>query len=248
MRKLFIFTIAAAFIVLVGCSKETPTNSVSSMNEPSDPMGFGNAQNRVATYEIIIENLTPNNGNGASQPFSPIVVASHRARFHIFQDGKQASYELGRLAEDAQSDPLIGQLSGAPFVFDYNMGGGVVLPGETETLEVEARIGFRYLSLVSMLVNTNDGFVGADGLRLPGIKERGSVVHYLNAYDAGTEKNTELKEHIPGPCCGSPGVRVPENKRVMTHAGIQGHGDLDPATWGWDEPVAKVTITLKSVE
>jgi hypothetical protein len=247
MRKLFIFSVAAAFIILVGCSKETPTNSVSSMKEVADPMGE-DAQDQVATYEIVIENLTPNNGNGASQPFSPIVIAAHAPTYHIFRDGKQASYELGRLAEDAQSDPLISQLSGSPYVYDYNMGGGVVLPGKSETLEIEARLGFRYFSLVSMLVNTNDGFVGADGIQLPGLKQRGSSVHYLKSFDAGTEKNTELEEHIPGPCCGNPGVRVPENKRVMTHDGIQGHGDLDPAVWGWDEPVAKLTITLKSIE
>ena len=204
----------------------------------------GGIINVTATYKVVIENLTPNNGGGASQPFSPLIVASHTPNFHIFRDGKLASYELGRLAEDAQSTGLLNMLGNTPRVHDYAMGDGVVLPGSSTELMVEARVGFRQISLVGMLVNTNDGFVGADGIRLP---KFGTEMHYLYAYDAGTEKNTEMTDHIPGPCCGNAGVRVPENKRIRTHDGIEGVGNLDPAVWGWSGAVAKVTITLVSI-
>jgi hypothetical protein len=247
MKKLLALAVVAALMMVVGCSKQSPMSSStpSAIESSSEEMGRrGGIANATATYKVVIENLTPNNGGGASQPFSPLVIATHNPKFHIFRDGKMASYELGRIAEDAQSTGLLNMLGSAPRVYDYAMGDGVVLPGSSTELMVEARVGFRQLSLVGMLVNTNDGFVGADGLRLP---KFGSEMHYLYAYDAGTEKNTEMTDHIPGPCCGNPGVRVPENKRISTHDGIEGVGDLDPAVWGWRGPAAKVTITLVSI-
>jgi len=246
MRKLLALTFVASLFLVIGCSKQSPiSNDTPNSAESSETMAYrGGFANVTATYKVVIENLTPNNGGGASQPFAPPVLAVHAPNFHIFRDGKQASYELGRIAEDAESTPLLNMLSNTPRVYDYVMGDGVVFPGSSAEFMIEARVGFRQLSLVGMLVNTNDGFIGADGLRLP---RSGSVMHYLDAYDAGTEKNTEMKSDIPGPCCGNPGVRVPENKRVRTHDGIRGGGDLDPAVWGWSGPAAKVTITLVSI-
>ena len=62
------------------------------------------------------------------------------------------------------------------------------------------------------------------------------------AYDAGSERNNELRSHIPGPCCNNPFVRDPEGALIAPHAGITGVGELDPAVYGWDEPVVKITI------
>ena len=90
-----------------------------------------------------------------------------------------------------------------------------------------------------MLVQTNDGFVGADSLRLPK-KESWSV--YLRTYDAGTEKNNELAEYVPGPPFGG-SLRDPSHQRIHLHRGILGIGDVDPEIYGWDEPSAKLTIT-----
>ena len=120
---------------------------------------------------------------------------------------------------------MIALLQGSRRVYDVAVGDGVVFPGETAMFTIKARTGYRKLSLVAMLVNTNDGFVGADGILLP---HHGTTEYYLYAYDAGTEKNTELKDHIPGPCCGSPLVRVPTHERIKMHKGILGVGDLDP--------------------
>ncbi|PVZ70179.1 spondin domain-containing protein [Pelagibaculum spongiae] len=46
-----------------------------------------------------------------------------------------------------------------------------------------------HLSIVGMLMPSNDGFVGLDSWKIPA--GTGSWVVYLNAYDAGTEANTE---------------------------------------------------------
>jgi hypothetical protein len=37
-------------------------------------------------------------------------------------------------------------------------------------------------------------------------------------------------------------VRDPEGELIRRHPGITGVGDLDPALYGWEEPVAKITI------
>jgi len=91
---------------------------------------------------------------------------------------------------------------------------------------------------VTMLVNTNDAFTGLDSRQLVG---QGAVL-YKMAYDAGSERNNELKGYIPGPCCGNPFVRDPEGELIRMHPGITGVGELDPAVYGWTGPVAKITI------
>jgi hypothetical protein len=62
------------------------------------------------------------------------------------------------------------------------------------------------------------------------------------AYDAGSEKNNERASHIPGPCCGNAFVRDPEGQLIRHHDGITGVGDLDPALYDWQDPVARIAI------
>jgi len=239
------FIIAAAFAIFWSC--EDSSNIVSD-NSDDAQLRRGNVSDdvsaldsrRVPEFEITIYNLAPATGPGASQPMSPPVVIAHSRFADVFQVGQNASPELAQLAEDAVSDPLVDALKSSPFVFDVATGDGVIFPGSSSTVRIKARAGFRNLSIVSMLVNTNDAFAGLDAMRIP---NRGSRTIYLNAYDAGSERNTESFDHIPGPCCGNPLVRVPTSEPVSLHSGIQGNGDLDTDIYGWDEPVAKITIT-----
>ena len=105
-----------------------------------------------------------------------------------------------------------------------------------------------------MLICTNDGFTGLDSLRLP---RTGGVptVAYLNAYDAGTEINTESFDDLVPPCgpltgahdgslgTGASNPALAEGGVITRHPGIAGDADLDPAVHDWTDPVAKVTIT-----
>jgi hypothetical protein len=63
-------------------------------------------------------------------------------------------------------------------------------------------------------------------------------------YDAGSEVNSELCADIPGPPCGNPNVRHTMGAEgvISHHQGIMGTGDLDVMTYGWQEPVATITI------
>ncbi|MDH3253038.1 MAG: spondin domain-containing protein [Ignavibacteria bacterium] len=228
-------------IVLSSCghnSSEPP--GVLSEETGTTQQGSLLKQGDIGTYEITLENLAPATGPGSSQPLSPPVIASHSPSFRLFHVGGFASHELRQIAEDAFNDPMLTFLNSSDQVHDVEFGGPPILPGESATYTIQASTGFHKISLVTMLVNTNDGFTGVDKVTVP---EKGSKVFYLRAYDAGTEENTELAAHIPGPCCGNPFVRVPTRERIRFHRGIRGSGDLDPAVYGWNEPVAKLTIT-----
>jgi len=233
------------FVFLWSCQNTDPLSNDPSETEEID---FSRQESDDQTesfhggifdYEITIENLTPATGPGASQPLSPPVVATHSPFYKLFKVGRYASPELVQVAEDAVNGPLVEKLSNSRRVYDVQQGDGVILPGTSATINISSKSWYKKVSLVSMLVNTNDAFAGMNSVWLP---KHGSRTIYLWAFDAGSEKNTESVEHIPGPCCGSPLMRVPTHERIRFHRGIKGVGDLDPAVYGWKRVVAKVTI------
>ncbi len=243
MRKYtLLLTVTALSLVLFGCSQEDPVGPGVDLENAAGPAAEKAAldvHSSLATYEVIVENLTPATGPGASQPFSPPILATHRRDMHIFQPGRYASNAVAQLAEDAVGGPLLDMLHGSSRVQSVAMGGGVIHPGAEIRLEIEARPGTGNLSLVFMLVNTNDAFGGLDAVLLP---PRGEKVYMVRSWDAGSELNTELMSDIPGPCCGSPGMGTDEHEVIGYHMGITGVGDLSAAMYGWDEPVARVTV------
>jgi len=106
-----------------------------------------------------------------------------------------------------------------------------------------------------MLICTNDGFTGADSLRLPraiGKETRKAT----NGYDAHTEINTEDYADIVPPCqsligddagesdsgTGVSNPALAEGGVIGHHQGIQGTDDLDPAIHGWTDPVARIKV------
>lgn len=187
------------------------------------------------TWRVTVENLTP----AGSQPLSPPLFAIHGKRVDVWSVGAIANHGVAAIAEDADNTVLESALDQLPGVRDVFTGAGDAIPsGESRSYTVQGRTGRDRLTLLTMLVNTNDGFTGLDSRQLRG--ER--TVLYRIAYDAGSERNNELRAYIPGPCCGNPFVRDPEGALVAPHAGITGVGELDPAVYGWDEPVMRITI------
>ena len=90
-----------------------------------------------------------------------------------------------------------------------------------------------------------------DGGYLP---KRGSSTFYLKAYDAGTEANDQLCMNIPGPRCGGDGhspdplttdegfVHISNGFHELGAADDAGNEILQPATYDWRNPVAKVVV------
>jgi hypothetical protein len=209
-------------------------------DEGESEFDFSRGRGNGTAYMVTITNLT------YDQIISPPVVVAHDDRFRLFQPGHPATSELTALAEDGMTGPLVGLLEVSTGVLDYAVAAGGIPPGGSVTVELHARGRQRMFSLAGMLVSTNDAFVGLDGYVLPvrfAAPFGGSSVD-APAYDAGSEANTEFCDHIPGPPCGSPGVRVTDGAEgfVHVHRGIRGVGDLEAAAKDWKNPVARISI------
>jgi hypothetical protein len=223
------------------------------------PVAQGSPPTR--TYEITITNLT------SGQPLTPPVVATHRGAYDAFDVGSAASVGVQQIAENGNGGPLLAELSASKHVSDsLETTTGPLVPAGTPgastfddsvTFGITATPGANRLSFVSMLICTNDGFTGADGVKLP--NRVGKVVtRAFAAYDAGTEINTEDMAHMVPPCQGLIGVAddegapgtgmsdpaLAEGGVIHHHPGIQGGADLLPDIHGWDTslPVSMITI------
>ncbi|MBV1910096.1 MAG: spondin domain-containing protein [Kangiellaceae bacterium] len=153
----------------------------------------------TASAEIIdisITNLTH------AMSFTPRLVVAHDNTIDLFEPGVEASTPLAWLAEagvidDAQSADSAGQN------FEWMLGptdndnttntwhrfGGLVTPSTTLSYPFDT-MDKTYLSLLTMLIPTNDAFAGLDSIVIP--IEPGTYTYVLHAYDAGTELNDEL--------------------------------------------------------
>ena len=208
-------------------------------------------------YQVTITNLTD------GQPLTPPAVATHSRPLGVFRVGSPASFEVKEIAENGNLGPLLDAFAASPFASSSleAPGGPLVpdgLPGsamfdDTTSFSITSSHGANYLSFVSMLICTNDGFTGVSGLRLP--KRTGDSVTVLtNSYDAGTEINTEDFADMVPPCQGLVGVSsgepgtgtsnpaLAEGGVIHAHPGIAGIADLVPRVHGWTDPVALVTI------
>ena len=212
--------------------------------------GFGTSAS--ADYRITITNLTE-----AGQPLTPPLAVTHRRPISMFTVGEPASFGLKEIAENGNLGPMMMRLQGDRHVTDLAVAVAgsppPVVPGQSVTFELSAERGAKYLSFVSMLICTNDGFTGVDGLRLPA-KVGESVHAYTDGYDAGTEINTEDFADMVPPCpvltgvesddtgAGASDPALAEGDVVRHHPGIQGIADLMPGLHGWDDPVAKIVV------
>ena len=184
-------------------------------------------------YKVTITNIT----KGIS--FTPFIAATHRHPINVFTLGSPASEEIARIAEGGDIGPLSEVLNNDRKVFDVESSEGLLGPGETVTLELSGKSG--RFTLASMLLPTNDTFVGLSDVRLPRL---GKVTYLADAYDAGSEMNDEYCTNIPGPFCGGAPFS-PEDAGegyIYPSPGIHGEGDLSRADFNWSGPVASVTI------
>ncbi len=221
--------------------------------------------NQERTYEVTIENLTPDPEVDVmpgipteGQPFTPALVATHKGSDGFFKVGKEASSGLQQIAENGILGPMYERVSEdsdfANVVIETGNIAPPILPGETITLTITAAPPFNFLSWASMLICTNDGFTGVDSLKLP--NQVGQSVHaYTDGYDAGTEENTEDFADMVPPCQGLSGISsddagtnvtdpdLAESGVIRHHPGIQGGEDLVVGHHGWSNPVAEIVIT-----
>jgi hypothetical protein len=199
---------------------------------------FGSSAAMAANYEVTITNVTH------GTVFTPVFVVSHAPGVKLFEPGQPASDELAALAEGGDFGPLATDLEKDSRVVDLADSGGLLPPGESVTVTVEAPRGRGQVSLASMMLPTNDGFIALNGAWAP--RHKHSIIYSSPGYDAGSEPNDELCISIPGggPCGGgeggSPGAGGEDY--VHVHSGIHGIGDLIPSESDWRNPAAHITI------
>ena len=198
---------------------------------------------RVRVFEVSVTNLT------GGQPLTPFVLATHGGRHGIFRDGRPATPGLQQLSENGGVPILAAELAHSRRVGTVAVVGAAPFgPGATVMSTVIVADRKERVSLAGMLVCSNDGFAGIDGVELPEDVGDSSTFDAV-AHDAGTEVNTEQFEDLVPPCSddetgtGMSNPDLAENGVVHHHAGITGAGNLDPTIHGWTGPVASMTIT-----
>ena len=208
---------------------------------------------RGAIYRVTITNLT------TGQPFTPPVLAVHNRRANVFALGTPASEGVRQIAENGNNAPLVEALRADPNVLEVLEGTAPVVPAANPggtpfdsqtTFRFRTFGNARYVSLVSMLICTNDGFTGVNTIRLP----RNSTTILARGYETRTEQNTEDFADIVPPCQGLIGVSsddagtgqsnpaLGENGIVIPHQGVVGDNDLVSRVHNWADPVAKIVI------
>lgn len=213
---------------------------------------------QAADLSIEIENLS------RGTYFTPLLVAAHPESTSLFELGTSATPELQAAAEGGEIAGLVGQLDSVGAIQDNNPATGLLAPGQstTATLNTDGTSNTQ-LSIVAMLLPTNDGFVALNSEEIP--TAPGVYSYYAKAYDAGTEANNELRGSgtpgtpgfpVPPPLDseignGGSGVNASAEGFVHIHRGIIGDtdnnggaSDANSTRHRWLNPIAKITVTV----
>ncbi len=220
---------------------------------------FGAGMAQAATWDVTVTNLTHGNH------FTPLLLTAHAHDAPIFEVGTAASLPMEHMAECGHLAPLLAsaEVGAADADTIANPAGGLLAPGlNTTAMLVTTET---HLTVVAMVLPTNDAFLGLSQ-HIP--TEAGTYTYYVNAYDAGTEGNDEvlmtsgacsytdigMMPGAPGGDAGMNGSGVTSsdtNTTIHVHRGVlgdqdpvAGNSDLNSSIHRWQNPVAKITVTV----
>jgi len=210
-------------------------------------------------FNVRIVNLT----NGIY--YTPFLVAAHTDASSLFTVGSPASLSLQMMAEGGDLSGLEADLTAIGATMVSNPAGGLLAPGtETNTDLNTDGTSNTNLSIVAMLLPTNDGFAGLNAITIP--TTPGVYTYNLSAYDSGTEANDELITGGGAPGAagipadpganngmnGSGAAGADNNPNVHVHRGALGdtdaaggNSDLDSRVHRWLNPVVRVIVTVR---
>jgi len=196
--------------------------------------------------------------------FTPFLAAAHPAGNSLFTTGQPASANLQAMAEGGNTTGLIADVTALGATIVDNPAAGLLGPATSTTfnMNTDGTANDR-LSIVAMLLPTNDAFAGLNAIEIP--TAAGTYTFDVPAYDAGTEANDEMltgggmpgAPGIPGDPGGLAGMNgtgaaaTDANTNVHIHRGslgdtdaTGGSSDLDSRVHRWLNPVIRVTITV----
>jgi len=196
--------------------------------------------------------------------FTPFLVAAHPAGNNLFVTGQPASANLQAMAEGGDTSGLEADVTALGATIVTNPAGGLLAPASSTSFNMNTDgTSNDRLSIVAMLLPTNDGFAGLNAIEIP--TAAGTYTFNVNAYDSGTEANGELITGggmpgvagipaDPGGVAGTGGsgaASADANPNVHIHRGTLGDtdaaagtSDLDSRVHRWLNPVIRVTITV----
>lgn len=216
----------------------------------------------AADFTVSVTNLT------RGVYFTPLLVTAHDPALSIFTSGSAASPELQAVAEGGDISSLSALLTGAGATVVENPAGGLLAPGDqspaaSAMLNTDSAPSNTQLSIVAMMLPTNDAFIGLNSITVP--TSPGVYTYNVNAYDAGTEANDEVQGSgapnmagfpAPGPVAaavgtGGTGVGAVAEGFVHIHRNVLGDNDasggvsdIDATVHRWLNPVARVVVTV----
>ena len=196
--------------------------------------------------------------------YTPFLVAAHPAGTSLFSSGQPASANLQAMAEGGDISGLVTDLQGLGATIAENPAGGLLAPATDTSVDLNTDgTTNELLTIVAMLLPTNDAFAGLNAVPIP--TEPGTYVFDVPAYDAGTEANDELltgggapgaagMPADPGGLAGTGGTGAAgadANPNVHIHRGSLGDldpnggiSDLDSSVHRWLNPVIRVVVTV----
>ena len=230
MRRLLLLTAAAGLLAvsLMGAGFAAPRN------DDDDDGDNG----RAVSWTVKVTNLT------TGQPFTAPLWAVHNGHADVWSVGEQASNGVSLIAEDGYNAPLEGLLDADDNVYDAETAPplpappanrkpppphALMLPGTSREFVVSSQGNFHRLSLIWMLVRTNDAFTGLDSVKLK------AGTWLVNAYDGGSEANNENPLFTPPNFF----VRDQSAELIKPHPGLVAGFSV----WAWQGPVARIEIT-----
>lgn len=220
-------------------------------------LAVASQQTLAADLTIEVQNLTQ------GMYFTPVAVVAHIPTASLFEVGEAASTEIQAMAEGGSLDGLVTIATSINADVLTEPTAGPLGPTSSVAGSFMTAEGNTVLSIVAMILPSNDGFIGLDNWVIP--TEAGTYTVYLNAYDAGTEANDEM---IGGGAPGTPGfpaapfltdlgtggsgvTNTESNTMVHIHPGnigddssTDGISDVKNSVHRWLNPVAKVTVTV----
>lgn len=254
------FVILAGYFICIIVFPKSPTMGIHMKNKVAAVV----LSSLISTSALALDiNVTVTNllhGNH----FTPLLIAAHDRNQHMFQVATAASASLQAMAEGGDISSLSTDLMAVGADVIENPAAGLMIPGQTVQFAMTTLSSNTQLSVVAMILPTNDGFVGVDSLTLP--TTPGRYEYYLNGYDAGTEVNDEIINGAGAP--GAPGIpadplglggtnasgvaSAESNQTVHIHRGVLGDtdanagvSDLDSRVHRWLNPVAHLIIDVQ---
>ena len=238
MKKVLLTAAILLSVSMVGCDR---------VKSAYDKVKFWEKDKESDAVQVTVTNTTPGSF------LTPILAVGHGdEQGNMFEYGSAASAELQAVAEGGNIEPIAATFNATDSQIVKNPNGGLLGPGESTTFKIDP--SYTRLSLIAMILPTNDGFVAANNI----VIREGSQELY--AIDAGTEANDEqitggAAPNSPGIPADPGGEAVAEatgissatiEGKVDRHPGISGGegSALNPELHGWKGAVAVLAIEM----